>query len=287
VTAAVTSGGVLRFALALRTRDDDQGLEPFYADLLAGMEEELDRHGATVLAQIVPDVDAEIVAYRRWVAQRLVSCVVITNLVEGDPREGVCAELGLPAVLLGGDPGTGGWVVEYDNAGVMRTAVDFLVGLGHRTLGRVTGPECYRHTRVRNAAFRAATAAQGVAGTDVVGDYGAASGREGTALLLAEDPRPTAILYDNDVMAVAGLAEVQRRGLRVPDDLSLLAWDDSALCRVAHPSLSAVSRDVHELGAVTAQLLLRAATGTAPGVELTPGAAVVARASTAPPGSVT
>jgi len=285
VNASVPAAAVLRFGLALLPLDDEHGLEPFYADLLSGVEEELDRHGASVLVQIVPDLPAEIAAYRRWADAGLVAGVVVTNLVEDDPREGACAALGLPAVLLGGDPHGGGWVVDYDNAGVMRTAVEFLAGLGHRRLGRVTGPGQYRHTRLRDATYREATAALGVTGVQVVGDYGAASGTTGTALLLDAPEPPTAILYDNDLMAVAGLAEAGRRGLRVPADLSLLAWDDSALCRVAHPALSAVSHDVHELGAVTAQVLLRAARGGAPGVECTPGAAVVARESTAGPRS--
>ncbi|GAA3601569.1 substrate-binding domain-containing protein [Kineosporia mesophila] len=287
MTSLARSGPGPRVGMALLPINDDGGLEPFYADLLAGMEEELDRHDGTVFLHVVPDLDAEILAYRRWVDEGLVDAVVVSDLVDGDPRQAVCAGLGLPAVHIGGDPASGQsgqWVVGYDNASAMRAAVEHLTGLGHRRLAWVSGPDRYRHTRDRAAAFAQAVAAAGGEGTRWEGDYGAATGAALTGELLAVDPRPTAVVYDNDLMAVAGLKAAQRLGLQVPRDLSVLAWDDSANSRICHPPLSVVSRDVHELGVLTAGLLLRAVRGETPALESPPVAQVVARASTAPPG---
>ncbi|WP_282947998.1 LacI family DNA-binding transcriptional regulator [Cellulomonas endometrii] len=275
-------GQGVRVGLALLPADDDGALEPFYADLLAGMEEELDARGASVFVHVVPDLDAELVAYRRWAQDRLVDAVVISDLVDGDPREEACRELALPAVLLGGEPGEGRWVVDYDNDGAMRTAVRFLVDLGHRRIGWVSGPQRYRHTRLRGVAFHEAVAEAGAVGVAREGDYGDASGAARTAELLALPEPPTAIVYDNDLMPLAGLREATRLGVRVPEDLSILAWDDSANVRISHPPLSVVSRDVHELGALTAEVLLRAVEGRSPGTTRTPGIRVVPRGSTAP-----
>ncbi len=272
-----------RVGLALLRADDEGALEPFYADLLAGMEEELDRFGSTVFVHVVPDLDAELVAYRRWAAEGLVDAVVINDLVDDDPREAACRDLGLPTVLLGGEPAPGRWIVDYDNHGAMRTAVEFLADLGHRRLGWVSGPVRYRHTQDRRAAFVEAVAARGGTGVQLEGDYGAATGTARTREMLALPERPTAILYDNDLMALAGLQEALHRGLSVPRDLSVLAWDDSANSRISHPPLSVISRDVHELGALTADVLLRAVAGRRPTVARTPGALVVVRGSTAPP----
>ncbi|WP_449385688.1 LacI family DNA-binding transcriptional regulator [Cellulomonas soli] len=271
-----------RFGVALQPTVEGRGLEPFYTDFLAGMEEELDRHGATVLLHVVHERDDELEAYRRWAAEGLVDAVVAGDLVEDDPRAQVCAQLGLPLVLLGGDPACGASVVDYDNAEAMRTAVAFLAGLGHRNIGRVSGPARYAHTRARDAAFGPALAEHGAQGAHAVGDYGAASGATATRALLTADVPPTALVYDNDVMAVAGLAVAAELGLAVPGQLSVLAWDDSANCRLSHPPLSVVSRDVHEVGRDTANLLLRLAAGGAPEVLGTPGARVVARATTGP-----
>ncbi|GAB6898806.1 substrate-binding domain-containing protein [Kineosporia succinea] len=269
--------------MALLAMNEGGGLEPFYADLLAGLEEELDRHDGSVFLHVVPDLEAEILAYRRWRSEDLVDAVVVSDLVDNDPRQAVCAELGLPAVHIGGDPASGDWVVDYDNASAMREAVNHLTGLGHVRIAWVSGPGRYRHTQARASSFVEALAAAGGQGLRREGDYGAAAGTALTADLLDADPPPTAVVYDNDLMAVAGLREAHRRGLRVPGDLSILAWDDSANSRICHPPLSVVSRDVHELGVVTAGMLLRAVRGEAPVPEIPPVAQVVARASTAPP----
>lgn len=275
-------GRAPRFGVALQPTVEGRGLEPFYTDFLAGMEEELDRHGATVLLHVVHELEDELAAYRRWAREGLVDAVVAGDLVEDDPRATFCASLGLPLVLIGGLPTSGASVVDYDNAGAMRTAVAFLAELGHRRIDRVTGPARYAHTRARDAAFGPALAEVGASGAQVEGDYGEASGAAATRALLSAAEPPTALVYDNDVMAVAGLAVAAELGVAVPAELSVLAWDDSANCRLSHPPLSVVSRDVHEVGQDTARLLLRLAAGGAPEVLTTPGVRVVARATTGP-----
>src|SRR5690606_39639736 len=64
---------------------------------------------------------------------------------------------------------------------------------------------------------------------------------------------PTAIVYDNDVMAVAGLSAARQAGLAVPADLSIVSWEDSTLCRVTHPTLTALSRDAFRFGSTRSE----------------------------------
>ena len=82
-------------------------------------------------------------------------------------------------------------------------------------------------------------------------------------LLTVADP-PTAILYDNDVMAIAGLGVAQRMGVSVPDGVSILSWDDSPTCEVMHPSVTALRRDIPAAGAVAARMLRDLAAGGLP-----------------------
>lgn len=80
-----------------------------------------------------------------------------------------------------------------------------------------------------------------------------------TAQLLAGHPvRPTAIVYDNDVMALSGMETIRKHGLSVPGDLSVVAWDDSAQCQLALPALSAMSHDVGRIGEIAAGAVLDA-----------------------------
>ena len=84
----------------------------------------------------------------------------------------------------------------------------------------------------------------------------AVPGRPGW-LLSAPPTRPTALLYDNDIMAIAGLSVAQQMGLVGAGlDLSIIAWDDSPICRLVHPPLTALSRDIQAFGAAAARHLL-------------------------------
>lgn len=139
---------------------------------------------------------------------------------------------------------------------------------------------------MRTAAFDEAARALELAGAwQVATDYSGEAGARATRSLLtaAAPDRPTAIVYDNDIMAVAGLAVAAEMGLSVPDDVSLLAWDDSQLCRITHPPLSAMSHDVHGFGAEAARTLFGVITGDGPGSHPVPTPVLTPRGSTAPP----
>ena len=82
-------------------------------------------------------------------------------------------------------------------------------------------------------------------------------------LLGAAEP-PTAILYDNDVMAAAGLGVAQRMGVSVPGRVSIVSWDDSALCELMHPALTALRRDIAGAGSTAARMLRELAAGGHP-----------------------
>ncbi|MBO9553901.1 MAG: substrate-binding domain-containing protein [Cellulomonas sp.] len=233
------------------------GLEPFFMELIAGIEESIATEGRSLLLHVVPDHEAEIRAYRRWGEGKLVDAVVVVNLEVEDARLDVLLELGIPTVVVGGPtremPFSHVWI---DNAQAMRDAVGHLVGLGHVRLGRVSGPHSLAHTQARTEAFVTECTRLGAQGSVIEGDYGEESAVRATRTLLGRGSAPSAIIYDNDVMAVAGLRVAAELGIPVPEQLSLLAWDDSALCRLSHPPLSAMSLDVHGMGVQVADSVL-------------------------------
>jgi DNA-binding LacI/PurR family transcriptional regulator len=259
------------------------GVEPFMMELIAGMEDELAPHGITVLVLVVPDLEAELAAYRRWAADGTVEAVVVVNVVHGDGRPGRLAALGLPAVLAGRHAETPGFAqVVTDDGGAMTAAMRMLAALGHRVIGRVSGPADLVHTTERSAAMRAAGVRDGVRVRIVEGDYSAADGARGIHELLSGDPPPTAVIFDNDVMAVAAEQELTRAGVPVPGRVSLLACDDSPLCELAVPPLSALSIDVHEHGRVLGAAVMATLAGEPPRDHAGPPIRILARASTGP-----
>ena len=279
--------------LVLRRSPRQLAAEPFYGELIGGLEEALAPHGLHVLMQVIDGMPTELANYRRWAQTGAVRAVVIADLVADDPRPGLLLELGLPGILLGAPTApTGLPTVRTDDYAPMCDAVAKLAALGHARIGRVTGPAGFVHTQERTRAFFDAAASLDVAGTLVAGDYSAESGAEATRELLRADDlagradaagaRPTAIIYDNDVMAIAGLAAARSAGLAVPDDVSILAWDDSQLCLLASPPVSAMSHDVHERGVLAARSVLALLDGGDPGDVVSEAPVFVPRGTTAP-----
>lgn len=233
-------------------------VEMFFLELIAGIESELAARQLALTLQVVEDMDAEMQVLKRWWAERRVDGVFVVDLRVDDPRVPLLEQLGLPAVLVGGPDGSGNLpAVWSDDTDAMIAVVRYLAKLGHRRLARVAGRAGFRHTERRTAAFLGTVAKLGLEGEVVTTDYLAESGAQATRRLLLEPAPPTAIVYDNDVLAVAGLGVALELGLAVPDDVSMVAWDDSPYCRVVHPALTAVTRDIPGLGAHVASALIR------------------------------
>ncbi|MGW0732571.1 LacI family DNA-binding transcriptional regulator [Streptomyces sp. NPDC002851] len=263
------------------------GVESFFLRLVSGVQEVLAARQVALLFQVVEDIDAECAVHRRWWAEKRVDGVLVVDPRMDDPRPELLASLGLPAVVIGA-PGTGvegsgagagaGTGTEgagarapeaeasglstvwADDAAAMASVLAHLHGLGHRRIVHVAGLPGLAHTARRIASLRTEAARLGLGGEtevrSVTTDYSDAEGAEATRRILDGPRPPTAIVYDNDVMAVAGASVAAERGIPVPAGLSIVAWDDSALCRVTHPRLTALVRDTSGFGRLAAQELL-------------------------------
>jgi DNA-binding LacI/PurR family transcriptional regulator len=259
------------------------GVEPFFMELISGVETELSAHSYALTLQVVADQAAEIAVYRRWWSERRVDGVLVCDLRVDDPRIAALENLGLHAVVVGLGSGVLPSVWS-DDAAAVEEAVEYLATLGHRHIARVGGIPELLHTTVRTDAFEdVCRRLELEAATTISTDYTGEEGARATRRLLSSRNRPTAILYDNDIMAIAGLAVAREIGLSVPADLSIIAWDDSVLCQLVHPALTAMSRDIPAYGGHAARTLLAGIlNGTAESLEDEP-AHLTPRGSTAPP----
>jgi DNA-binding LacI/PurR family transcriptional regulator len=251
--------------IALRRPARTLGVEPFYMELISGIESTLSQGSFGLTLQIVSTDDEELTVYRRWWAERRVDGVLLCDLRLDDQRLDAITQLGLPAVVVGGPAGTAGmpavWHAEFEP---MRETLQYLYALGHRRVARLAGIPTFRHTVDRDQAFTEVAADLALESAEVVhSDYSGEEGARLTRRLLSSRERPTALVYDNDVMAIAGLGVAHELGLRVPDQLSLVAGVDSTLCRLTHPSLTALRRDIPAHGALAARTLLEVIRSTA------------------------
>ncbi len=234
------------------------GNEPFYMEFIAGVEDVIAHQDIALMLHIVDTPERELATYERWWAQRRVDGVLMVDLAADDRRVDAVRAIGIPTVSIASTEASRGlphlWT---DDRRAMQDAVRYLVRLGHRRIARVGGIPGLDHSVIRDQAFVAGTEEAGLPAPPIIStDFSGEAGSRATRALLASPEPPTAIVYDNDIMAVAGLGVASEMGIEVPRELSLLAWDDSPLCRLTHPPLSAMQRDVASLGVDAAEMLL-------------------------------
>ncbi|MEU6441227.1 LacI family DNA-binding transcriptional regulator [Streptomyces sp. NPDC047046] len=264
--------------------------DPYFAELIAGMEQELGPPGYGLQLHLVgDDFVREEEVYERLARERRVDAFVLTESRIGDSRPALLRRLHVPGLLVGRP-----WQREHaeglhylhadeDLHGITE-AVEHLIGLGHRSLAYVAGPDNRVHTVLRRRAVEATLARHGLRPHSVIPcGFGNATAAAVTERLFAADAEPpTAVLYPNDTMALTAIATLTRLGLRVPEDVSVVGYDDLALGVWLHPRLTTVSQNVQDIGRVAALRLLAVLGEDVPDPGRPPAPHLVVRESTGP-----
>jgi LacI family repressor for deo operon, udp, cdd, tsx, nupC, and nupG len=150
--------------------------------------------------------------------------------------------------------------VSIDNIASSRQAADHLIGLGHKRIGFISGPMDIVICRDRMEGYRQGMLEHGLpVDEDLIheGDWSIESGYEMAAKMLTLGQRPTAIFASNDDMAFGVIKCVKDRGLRVPQDVSVVGFDNISMASILEPSLTTVSQPRYEIGAKAMELLLQ------------------------------
>ncbi|SEQ96203.1 LacI family DNA-binding transcriptional regulator [Microlunatus flavus] len=259
--AVALAGRTRTVGFILNRRPDLLAADPYHAELVSGIESVLARHGYWLLLRIAthPSAAEEAATYRELAHSHRVDGVLVAETSVDDFRFGLVDELGLPAVVVSRpwSPVDLPWEGPEHPGGGMDEAVRHLVERGRDRIAYVCGPPSrsyvvYRTRTLVQAVADAGTALVGIRQTDASAEEGFAA----TAALLAQPQRPTAILYDNDQMALAGCRAVNAAGLRIPDDVAVVGHDDLSASRWSTPALTTVSQDVFGLGVRCASRLL-------------------------------
>jgi len=265
---------------------------PFFSLILQGIEDEAQRAGYAVL---VGDTQHDLKREERY-AEMLLRKEADGLIFFGHRLPKPAAELvhamaprHAPIVNSACSPRLGVPSVHIDNVRAAAEAMDHLYGLGHRRIGIVTGPLISSLSRDRLAGAKSRAKAAGAAHDCIItqGDFSIESGAAAAERLLGSRQPPTAVFCFNDEMAMGVLETARRRGMRVPDQLSVVGFDDIRFARHADPPLTTIAQPMREMGEGTARLLLDIISGaTIARVSVTLPHALIRRASTAPPQSV-
>jgi LacI family transcriptional regulator len=148
--------------------------------------------------------------------------------------------------------------INIDNLGGALVMTSHLLRLGHRDIRMIRGPARNRDAAEREKGFRLALHRAGIPPRSefvVQGDFTEASGYRGIEQLLAGATMPTAIFAANDSMAVGALSALRNAGLRVPDDIAVVGFDDIPIAEYVNPPLTTVRVAISKLGAYAAERL--------------------------------
>lgn len=261
---------------------------PWVVDVVRGAEEAAHRLGAALVVSAAHGSDNDMRTWLDLLVRRRSDGVVLVVSELSDPERRRLSTLGVPVVIVdpagSADPGIP--TVGATNWAGGLSATEHLVELGHRRIGLITGPSTLLCSRARLDGYRAALEHVGVRfDPELVryGDFLYDAGREHAAELLALPDRPTAIFAGSDLQACGVYEAARARGLRIPDDLSVVGFDDLALCEWITPRLTTVRQPLADMAALAMRLVLSSDPEPTASNRIELATSRVIRESTAPP----
>lgn len=262
---------------------------PWAVEILRGVEKVTHEAG---VGAIVSAVHHRATSAQQWLvgvrARNSDGAILVTS--ELAPQlHAELSRLGMPTVVIdpAGVPTFDIPTIGATNWAGGRSAVEHLLSLGHRRIGMIAGPPTLLCSRARLDGYRAALDVAGAETDDALvrqGDFSHESGfAQGTALLDLDRP-PTAVFASSDQMALGVYEAARQHGLRVPDDLSVVGFDDLPQARWSPPPLTTVRQPLAEMGLAAARTLLQLVQGESPDVlRVELATHLVVRHSSAPP----
>jgi LacI family transcriptional regulator len=263
--------------------------DAYFGPILSGAAEALyERDLRIVLAPTLHEHDREVSLVERLMRGTTDGAILMLP-EESEQELRALQRQGYPFVVVDPrePPPEGIACVAAMHAAGAKQATEHLLELGHRRIGAITGPPGWYATEERLAGFRGALAAAGILLDPelvVQSDWRLHWGIQAADQLLSLDEPPTAIFGFNDNVAIGALHAEHRRGLRVPDDISVVGFDDTAQAVIVMPQLTSVRQPLAEMGRMGVSLLTRLMNGQrleAMRIELS--TTLVVRDSTAPP----
>jgi DNA-binding LacI/PurR family transcriptional regulator len=234
---------------------------PFFPELVKSIQERAIELGYDIsMANTNYDSDRALASVRRMLEQRVSGVVVMTSEMD-DSLTRRLAEREVAVVFL--DVGKVGpyvsnIVVNYEKG--IRAGVEHLLALGHRRMAYISGPLRLKSAQRRHLAFtRMMKKYEPSLRTQpwvYEGDFKAAGGQRAVVEMLLQKPRPTAIVAANDLMAIGALRELKKAGLRVPEDISVVGFDDILFAALTDPPLTTVALPREEIGRASVEALL-------------------------------
>lgn len=233
---------------------------PFFSELVRGVERSCFERGySLVLCNTEGDEERMNRNLETLMQKRVDGLLVLCTETHQLSREIIQRYPSIPTVMMDWAPFEGDIDIIQDNSllgGDMAT--QYLIDKGFTRIACITGPLDKTPARLRLEGYRAAMARAGLPvreGDEIIGDFEFGSGVAAMRTLLAQQERPQAVFIGNDAMAVGAYQALYQAGLKIPDDMAIIGYDDIELARYMTPPLTTVHQPKDELGELAIDVL--------------------------------
>ena len=253
VTRRSDSIGVVITEPSARLFDD-----PFFPRLLRGISAEL-AAAELQLVLLMPESPSDEARLERYLSAGHVDGALLASLHGDDPLPERLAQRGLPLVVGGRPQRSGVSFVDVDNRDGARSAVEHLASIGRRRIATITGPSDMAAGIDRLGGYEDGLARAGLPEDPkliATGDFTYEAGAAAMRQLLAARPDLDAVFAASDLIAAGAVSTLRAAGRRVPDDVAVIGFDDSAIALTTDPPLTSVRQPIEEMGREMARLLL-------------------------------
>ena len=262
-------------------------LDPFIAGVVSGIEETADEHDLSVfLANSNAQPEREVRVAQKFEERRVDGIIVAASRV-GAQYVPLLTHMQVPIVLLNNQhPSRFAHSIMIANVQASVEAMRYLIRLGHRRIAYLGDRSGYQSDEERFTGYRQALGEAGLAMEPslIVHGDGKPEGAEApVAELLALPQRPTALFCYNDMSALGAMRQIRSHGLRIPEDISVVGFDDLYISQYINPPLTTVRQPMRQMGRMAMETLLQLFAGVESGNEVRVPGELIVRESTAPP----
>lgn len=267
----LASGKTQRIALVLGEGQKHLAADAFLPTFLQGITASIHHRGYLLVLQMAEDVPSH-EDYARLIREQQVDGLILSGPRSGDPLLQELAEDHFPMILHGQTPDCPLPCVDVDNKAGAYQAVTHLIGLGHRRIGFISNaPLSYSGALERYVGYQQALTEHDLPLDDDlvgIGEFLPESGQAAMERLLDLSIPPTALFAASDVVAIGAMSAIHERGLRVPQDVAVVGFDDIFLASHAHPPLTTVHVPAYGLGWTAAEVLISVIEGEEEGASV-------------------
>jgi LacI family transcriptional regulator len=233
---------------------------PYFAELIQGIEDASFKLGYNIILCNAYDDPEKQAAYIRVLMEKRIDGLILVSSGSSDELSRLLASQNIPMVLVDREvEGVEADFVEADHEQGGYIATKYLIDLGHRDIACVSGPIDLLPSRDRVVGYLRALKEAGIRfrlDYLVRSDFTSEGGYNAFTQLLALKQPPTAIFASNDLMAIGGICAASEARVRIPEDLSVMGYDDIALASFSTPRLTTVAQPKYEMGELTARVLV-------------------------------